>query len=246
METQHITVVKDHPDFLIVNKPAGIPVQNEDNLTGIMPRLCAQQELPRLWLVHRLDKVTSGLLILAKTSEAASTLSQKFAQRQITKLYLAISRQKPKKKQGTVAGDMRKVRDGKWMLTHDMSNPAVTQFFSFGYIDGLRLVLLRPLTGKTHQIRVMLKSLGSPIMGDQAYGGGKADRTYLHAFGLNFDYRGETFSILHEPDDGALFTPDEGITSYLPDEVWNLTWPKPKSHFIATRSPFDKEPPGDE
>ncbi|MFT5677365.1 MAG: tRNA pseudouridine32 synthase/23S rRNA pseudouridine746 synthase, partial [Paraglaciecola sp.] len=157
-----IDIVFDHPEFVVIDKPAGISVQNEAEQSGILPLICQQLGLDKLWLVHRLDKITSGLLILAKNSNAAAEFGRIFANRQIEKYYLALSKQKPKKKQGTVVGNMKKVRDGKWMLTQDASSPAITQFLSCSLLPGIRLFLLKPYTGKTHQIRVALKSLGSP------------------------------------------------------------------------------------
>lgn len=201
----HIHIALEHTDFLVIDKPAGVPVQNEPVMQGILPLTCKQQGLDKLWLVHRLDKITSGLLILAKSQTAASRLSSMFARREVNKYYLAIAAKKPKKKQGTVIGDMKKVRGGAWMLQNTMANPAVSQFVTLGLGDGNRLFLVKPLTGKTHQIRVMMKSLGSPIVGDELYKGASADRTYLHAYHLSFYYLNEVFNITHLPDHGTHF-----------------------------------------
>ena len=104
-----IDILFDHPDFVVVNKPSNISVQNEFHQSGLLPILCQQLKVEKLWLVHRLDKVTSGILILAKHSQAAAVFGQLFEQKQIEKYYLAISAKKPKKKQGTVKGGMKKV-----------------------------------------------------------------------------------------------------------------------------------------
>ena len=128
-----IDILLDHPDFVVVNKPSNIAVQNEAHQTGIIPILCQQLNIEQLWLVHRLDKVTSGILVLAKHQKAAAIFGQLFEQKQIEKYYLAISAKKPKKKQGAVKGGMKKVRDGKWMLDSNHSAIAISQFFSFFY-----------------------------------------------------------------------------------------------------------------
>lgn len=228
-----ISILHDHPDFIIVNKPAGIPVQDETVQLGIIPRLCKQLELPKLWLVHRLDKVTSGILMLAKNQDAASQLSTLFANRQIEKFYLALSNKKPNKKQGSVVGDMKKVRNGAWMLTKDILQPAVTQFDSVGLGNGLRLFLVKPLTGKTHQIRVMMKSLGSPIIGDSAYKGITSDRTYLHAFAIRFTYECQELTFTCIPDEGTLFTQTEAILAIQDNsQPWRKNWPKVKKSLI--------------
>jgi tRNA pseudouridine32 synthase/23S rRNA pseudouridine746 synthase len=200
----------DHPEFLVINKPSNISVQNESHQSGILPILCQQLKVEQLWLVHRLDKVTSGILILAK-------------------YYLAISAKKPKKKQGAIKGGMKKVRDSKWMLDSSDTAVAISQFFSFSIYQGLRLFLIKPLTGKTHQIRVALKSIGSPILGDELYKGLSADRTYLHAYCIRFIYQKKTICIICPPDKGDAFVCDETklqITHLT--TPWTLKWPNIK------------------
>lgn len=225
--TLDIPVVFDQAQFVVVDKPAGISVQNETTQSGILPLLTRQLGIDKLWLVHRLDKVTSGLLILAKNADAAAQLSALFASRQIEKYYLAVSDRKPGKKQGTIRGDMIKVRDGKWMLTRGNENPAVSQFFSFAAGSGRRGFLIKPLSGKTHQIRVALKSLGSPILGDAKYAGSASDRTYLHAYGLRFSFQDSLISLTLPPTKGdAFLSPSftEALTEMA--EPHELSWPK--------------------
>jgi tRNA pseudouridine32 synthase/23S rRNA pseudouridine746 synthase len=221
-----VEVLFEHPDFIIINKPANISVQNESHQSGILPILCQQLKVEKLWLVHRLDKITSGILILAKNSRAAAVFGQMFEQKQIEKYYLAISAKKPKKKQGAVKGGMKKVRDGKWMLDASDSAVAISQFFSFSISAGLRLFLIKPLTGKTHQIRVALKSLGSPILGDELYKGGASDRTYLHAYCIRFVYQEQPICIISTPDKGDVFVSDNTkleISNLV--TPWTLKWP---------------------
>jgi len=217
----------DHPDFVVVNKPSNISVQNEFHQSGLLPILCQQLKVEKLWLVHRLDKVTSGILILAKHSQAAAVFGQLFEQKQIEKYYLAISAKKPKKKQGTVKGGMKKVRDGKWMLESSDTAVAISQFFSFSIYPGIRLFLVKPLTGKTHQIRVALKSIGSPILGDELYKGTSSDRTYLHAYCIRFNYQEQPICIMCPPNKGDVFVSDntkQQIASLV--SPWTLKWPK--------------------
>jgi tRNA pseudouridine32 synthase/23S rRNA pseudouridine746 synthase len=224
-----IEVLLDHPDFVVVNKPCNISVQNESHQSGILPILCQQLKVEQLWLVHRLDKVTSGILILAKHPKAAAVFGQLFEQKQIEKYYLAISAKKPKKKQGAVKGGMKKVRDGKWMLDNNDTAVAISQFFSFSTSPGLRLFLVKPLTGKTHQIRVALKSVGSPILGDELYKGESSDRTYLHAYCIRFTYQQQSICITCPPDKGDEFVRDEAklqITNLT--TPWLLKWPNIK------------------
>lgn len=225
-QTNEIQIVYENDDFLAINKPAGISVQNEKNQSGILPQLRQQLGIEKLWLIHRLDKVTSGLLLLGKNKHSTARLSGYFAHKQITKFYLAITDKKPKKKQGTVAGDMRKIRDSKWALSATLSNPAVSQFFSTSLSPGLRLNLIKPLTGKTHQIRVMLKSLGSPILGDSLYTGTFSDRTYLHAYCLDFIDQSEPIRLQCMPISGERFTDSIFVkVTQKFAEPWEMPWP---------------------
>jgi tRNA pseudouridine32 synthase/23S rRNA pseudouridine746 synthase len=201
--TSPITAVIEHDDFVIINKPSGITMH--DHLSGIIPLAQDALNENKLYLVHRLDEVTSGCLLLAKNTRAASTFSQMFAHRQMQKYYLALSSKKPSKKQGTISGDMINRRRGQHALLKTMNNPAITQFFNMGLPPLGRLSIVKPYTGKTHQIRVALKSLGSPIIGDNRYGGVTADRTYLHAWGLSFRYQEHLFEAYCAPMEGELF-----------------------------------------
>jgi tRNA pseudouridine32 synthase/23S rRNA pseudouridine746 synthase len=221
-----IEVLFDHPDFVVVNKPGNISVQNESHQSGILPVLCQQLKVEQLWLVHRLDKVTSGILILAKQPQAAAVFGKLFEQKNIEKYYLAISAKKPKKKQGAIKGGMKKVRDGKWMLDSSDTAVAISQFFSVSISVGLRLFLIKPLTGKTHQIRVALKSLGSPILGDELYKGESSDRTYLHAYCIRFTYQEQSICIICPPNKGDVFVSEN--TQFQVANLatpWTLKWP---------------------
>ena len=224
-----IDILFDHPDFVVVNKPSNISVQNESHQPGLLPILCQQLNIEKLWLVHRLDKITSGILILAKHSQAAAVFGHLFEQKKIEKYYLAISAKKPKKKQGAIKGGMKKVRDGKWMLDNSDTAVAISQFFSFSNSPGIRLFLVKPLTGKTHQIRVALKSIGSPILGDELYKGGGADRTYLHAFCIRFNYQEHPICIMCPPNKGEMFVNDETKLQVANlAKPWTLKWPNIK------------------
>ncbi|ODS11054.1 TIGR01621 family pseudouridine synthase [Vibrio scophthalmi] len=224
-------ILFNHSDFLIINKHPDVSVHKDDGDTMLLQEVAKQSGDNQLFLVHRLDKMTSGLLILARHSQAASALSSLFAQRQVGKFYLAIGSKKPKKKQGLVRGDMVRSRRSSWMLLNSLENPAVTQFFSLAGEEGERLFLCKPHTGKTHQIRVALKSVGSAIVGDPIYNvASHADRGYLHAFALRFEYLGESFDFICDPRDypqlGSKWlnsSVQAGIEQWL--SPWQLNWP---------------------
>ncbi|MGX2974810.1 TIGR01621 family pseudouridine synthase [Ursidibacter arcticus] len=201
----HFTVCYHHSDFVIINKPAGISVHKDEQAVGLTERIAKQLGVEQVWLVHRLDKVTSGLLILALNKETAAYFYNLFINHKIQKTYWALSNQKPKKKQGRVVGDMQKSRNGAWKLCHTKENPAVTLFQSYSLEPNLRHFVLQPKTGKTHQLRVAMKSLGSPILGDELYSGEKSDRVYLHAYQLAFEYQQQSFVISADPETGDLW-----------------------------------------
>ena len=163
-------------------------------------------------LLNRLDEVTSGIMMFARNEDTAQDLSAAFAESRIFKNYIALSDRKPKKKQGTIRGDMAKGRRGSWKLLHTTDNPAVTKFTSIGVPGirpGLRMFIVKPVTGRTHQIRVAMKSLGAPILGDVRYADKIAaeqeDRTYLHAAAMSFMLGGKEVNIICQPTVGATF-----------------------------------------
>ena len=202
-----------HDDFVMLNKAPGIGMHDEEGILGLVSEARAQLGMT-LYPVHRLDKVTSGLLILARNVEANRSLSQAFAERQVTKVYLALSQHKPKKKQGWIKGDMARGRRGTWLLTRSQLNPAITWFESEGLGEGVRLFTVHPKTGKTHQIRVALKSLGAPILGDELYGAASSDRVYLHSFRVGFTYQGTSWTFTSLPEQGELYA-DERVQAAL-------------------------------
>ena len=199
-----LDIVYQTDDFIIIYKPCGLSVHKDQSEIGLTTLLAEQLGVPQVWLVHRLDKVTSGLLILALNAESAAEFFRLFSEHHIKKTYLALSNQKPKKKQGLIVGDMQKARNGAWKLCQSKENPAITRFKSVSCEPNLRLFILKPQTGKTHQLRVAMKSLGSPILGDALYGKNteKIDRTYLHAARLQFEFKGQAFDVFTPPKEG--------------------------------------------
>ncbi|XQW85702.1 TIGR01621 family pseudouridine synthase [Thalassotalea piscium] len=221
-------VISNNDDFIIIDKPDNLNFHDETQLgEGLFNQVKAQLQLKELYPVHRLDKMTSGLIIFAKNLSCAQWFQQQFEQHAIDKYYLALSDKKPKKKQGLIKGDMVKARRGMWKLMRSQRNPAITQFFSFSLANNTRLFIVKPATGKTHQIRVALSSIGSPIIGDTYYHCATThDRGYLHAYALKFIYKNQSYQLMSAPSSGSLFT-DPYVISTLANigEPWNLKWP---------------------
>lgn len=220
-----IDLVYDHKDWMLLSKPAGLNFHSEGGELGFV-ELAKQQFSLALWPVHRLDKPTSGLIFLAKSPESCAVLCSLFSKRNIEKYYISICQNTLNKKQGKISGDMAKSRRGTYKLLKTKENPAVTQFLSKSLAPGFRVCLLKPKTGKTHQLRVAMKSLSAPIEGDSRYGGEKSDRLYLHAFAIRFEYEGELFEFSKLPISGEKFQ-SELFNSAVEEwqAPWKLNWP---------------------
>lgn len=218
-------IIYQNSDFVIFDKPAGLNFHSEDGEAGFVVQAAKQLNIAQLYSVHRLDKMTSGLIILAKSSEVANKFSKMFENKEIQKFYLAISLRKPKKKQGWIKADMSSARRGSYKLLQTKQNPAITQFASVALRAGERFFLVKPHTGKTHQIRVALKSIGSPIAGDIRYANAdeakKEDRGYLHAFALKFSLDDEEFSFTCQPAEGERFSSQEAKEQL---KTWSKPW----------------------
>ncbi|PKH03162.1 TIGR01621 family pseudouridine synthase [Psychromonas sp. MB-3u-54] len=227
----YFSVVSENNEFIVINKQAGINFHSEDGEFGVV--VAAEKAFScKLYSVHRLDKMTSGLLLLAKSSSSAAQLSALFFEHQIQKYYLAISDKKPKKKQGLIKGGMEKSRRSMWKLTKQPNNLAITQFFSYSLENGKRLFVIKPRTGKTHQIRVALNSIGSAICGDPLYAekslqSAAFDRAYLHAYQIDFTLNNQDYHFQASPESGYLFVSEVFINQIETiGAVEKLDWPK--------------------
>ncbi|RLA70455.1 MAG: TIGR01621 family pseudouridine synthase [Epsilonproteobacteria bacterium] len=219
-----LKLIFENPHFAVVSKPAGMNFHSEEG-PGLAVQVQQMLNVEQLYPVHRLDKMTSGLVVFAKTLSATQVFQTMFERREIEKFYLAISTRKPKKKQGWIKGDMEPARRGNWKFASTKNNPAVTQFVSTALQTGERGFLIKPHTGKTHQIRVALKSIAAPISGDIRYAHAeeakKEERGYLHAYALRFTFDGKMYDFVLEPEEGERFLSDIFVSQLA---VWSKPW----------------------
>jgi len=166
--------------MLVIDKPAGLPVHagpssriggGGDNLENYFDAL--RFGLPRPpALAHRLDRDTSGCLVLGRHPKALRKLGRLFSEGRVEKTYWAICKGAPEKLSGTIDAPLKKEQRGKgWRVEiSDSGQEARTTYRVLGQADGLSFIEAKPKTGRTHQIRVHLASIGAPILGDLQYG----------------------------------------------------------------------------
>lgn len=195
-EQHHVIYTNDN--VIVINKPAGMLVHAKG---GIDPEFtvadfarakydpveAAATDNNRLGIVHRLDRATSGVMILARNNASASFLSRQFAEHKAHKTYLAITERTPREPSAKL--DLPLSRNPKkpaTFMVNAKGKPATTVYQTLKtYPDGRALIELHPQTGRTHQLRIHLAYIGCPIVGDPVYGQGKfGDRLMLHAYQL--------------------------------------------------------------
>ncbi|MGJ3239297.1 MAG: RluA family pseudouridine synthase [Anaerolineae bacterium] len=203
-----LTVLYEDDDIAVINKPAGMVVhpgigQESGTLVHALlfryPEMVDMQDHPlaegRMGIVHRLDKDTSGVIVVARHIDALTNLMAQFKDRTTDKTYLALLERTPKTMEGRIDAPIgRDPKQRKRMGVLADGKPAVTEFevLDMGFRGGRALVQIKIETGRTHQIRVHMAFIGCPIIGDTIYGFNKQriglKRNFLHASELSFDH----------------------------------------------------------
>lgn len=191
-ETDPLPILYHDDHILVLDKPSGllsVPGRLEEHKDCLITRV--QKERPKALVVHRLDMETSGLMVMAMSSEAQRNLSTQFEKRRIGKTYEALIDGCPDEQCGVI--DLPLIKDWpnrpKQMVDHEKGKPSQTEWAVMSDEEGNKTrVRLTPLTGRTHQLRVHMAAVGHPILGDTLYEGERPgiERLCLHATHLSF------------------------------------------------------------
>lgn len=193
-----LKIVFEDPYIVVVDKPAGLTVHPAPgNLDSTLANaiLAHSPEIEgiggekRPGIVHRLDKDTSGLIVVAKTSASHESLSQQFANRKVTKIYQALVHGTPIEAEAIIDAPIGRDRgERQRMAIVSTGRNSITHYKILQSVGAYSLLEIRPQTGRTHQIRVHLASVGYPVVGDEKYGRIRTTlkRHFLHAEGLKF------------------------------------------------------------
>ncbi|MCJ7778809.1 MAG: RluA family pseudouridine synthase [Sedimentisphaerales bacterium] len=193
-----LKIVYEDADLLVVDKPAGLPVHPAPGhpshtlvnaVLSHLPSLAKDVDSLRPGIVHRLDKDTSGLLIVAKNRLAQANLSQQFKNRVVKKTYITLVQGKLTPEKGTIEAAIgRDPSHRQRMAIVSKGREARTEYRVIKYIGNYSLLEIKPETGRTHQIRVHLAAIGFPVVGDTTYGlkFPRFPRHFLHASKITF------------------------------------------------------------
>ncbi len=193
-------VIYEDKDIIVLNKPSGVATQGGGKSSHHIDNLLkafADKNGDKPKLVHRLDKDTSGVLVVARNRRVAERMGEIFKHREAKKTYLAITIDKPRTHEMTIRHPLNKVGD-RVVVDKENGKDAVTDYRLIAFADrDAALLAVRPETGRMHQIRVHLAHIKCPILGDEKYGGHVADgmlaeasaeRIWLHALALHFPH----------------------------------------------------------
>ena len=193
-----LKIIYEDADILVVDKPAGLAVHPAPGhpshtlvnaVLNYLPGLAQDTDSLRPGIVHRLDKDTSGLILIAKNRLAQANLSQQFKNRIVKKSYLALVKGKLAPEKGVIEAAIGRDRSHRQrMAVVSKGREARTEYRVIKYYGNYTLLEIKPETGRTHQIRVHLAAIGFPVVGDATYGlkSPRFPRQFLHASKISF------------------------------------------------------------
>jgi 23S rRNA pseudouridine1911/1915/1917 synthase len=194
-----LRVAYEDPHLLVVDKPAGLVVHPGGGhgtgtlVHGLLDRIAGGDEPDRPGIVHRLDRDTSGLMVVARSAEAHRRLQALVRRRALERRYLALVCGRPRSRRGRIEAPIGRDRHEPTRHSLDTDSPrdAVTHFEVLELLSRHALLEVRLETGRTHQIRVHLEAIGLPVAGDRVYGRPRElslERQFLHAARLAFEH----------------------------------------------------------
>ncbi len=193
-----IGVIQETDRWIAVNKPAGIQVERNPFGASVESLVYAHLEqekrIPYVGIAHRLDRVTTGLVLVAKKKSMLRKLNDQFREKDIRKIYLAATEHPPPAAQGTLNHWLEKSQEKKKALVREgpggKARECMTNYKTYGRTaQGYTLIQLEPITGRYHQLRAQLAAAGSPVVGDALYGAQtpyREQQIMLHAWKLEF------------------------------------------------------------
>lgn len=225
MSTEHTKisdwVLYKNNQLLAFNKPAGIPIQPDKTEAKSLKELGEIYAKSNLFVIHRIDRPASGVILLAKSKKGLARMNAQFQDRTIQKTYLAVVKTPPEKTAGQLIHYLRK--NGKTNKTQVFDEPvkggkkAILNYKLISKSDNYSLLEIDLETGRHHQIRAQLAKIGSPIKGDVKYGARRSNKDrsiHLHAWKLSFKH-----PVTLEKVDLVADLPDEVIWNYFSQQI---------------------------
>lgn len=204
---QTLPVLYEDENVIVIDKPVGVLTHSKGALNDeftvaefVRAKTTYKHDTNRPGIIHRLDRATSGVIVCVKNDETASYLARQFSDRTTKKQYAAVVSGLPKQDEAVI--DLPIGRNPKSPSTFKVDpggKPAETYYKVLASSGDHSLVELRPKTGRTHQLRVHMSHIGTPIVGDPVYGSEEADRMYLHAMSLEITLPGGIRQVFESP-----------------------------------------------
>lgn len=188
-------ILYEDTELIAVDKPIGVAsiAERTAGVPNLLQQLC-EQFGQKLYVVHRLDKEVSGAIIYARTADAHRRLNELFAGRMVQKTYMALVHGRPVPAAGDIERPIRECGSGRMAVDDRRGKPSLTLYKTLEHRQGISLLEINPHTGRRHQIRVHLYSIGHPIIGDLRYGDKNLQSSYprlmLHCHRMVFPWHG--------------------------------------------------------